>query len=70
MAQDVKTMLEQNSDFIAIKRYNNSLSALEKRYPDNIPSHIVALALEMTEEQVEARYLEIISCIRTQMGIM
>jgi hypothetical protein len=67
--QDVKQMLEQVPDFIAIKRYKNSLAVLEQRYPDNIPSHIVALALEMTEEQVEERYLQIVACLRTSFGV-
>ena len=67
--QDVKQMMEQNPDYIAIKRYCNSLAALEKRYPDNIPSHIVALALNLTEEQVEEEYQKIISCIRANMGL-
>ena len=67
--QDVKQMLEEVPDYIAIKRYGNSLTALQKRYPDNIPSHIVALALELTEEAVEQRYQEIVTDLRTQMGI-
>jgi uncharacterized membrane protein YheB (UPF0754 family) len=67
--QDVKKMLEEVPDYIAIKRYGNSLTALQKRYPDNVPSHIVALALEMTEDQVEERYQQIVSCLKSQMGI-
>jgi hypothetical protein len=67
--QDVKQMLEEIPDYIAIKRYGNSLTALQKRYPDAIPSHIIALALELTEEAVEVRYQEIVTNLRTQMGI-
>jgi hypothetical protein len=67
--QDVKQMLEEIPDYIAIKRYGNSLTALQKRYPDAIPSHIVALALELTEEAVEERYQQIVSCLKSQMGI-
>jgi hypothetical protein len=66
---EVKQLLEQDPDYIAIKRYGNSLAALEKRYLDSIPTRIIAAALEMTEEQVEEEYQKIISCIRSNMGI-
>ena len=62
-------MLETQSDYIAIKRYKNSLVELEARYPDGAPSHIVALALDTTEEDVEIRYLQIISCLKLDMGL-
>jgi hypothetical protein len=66
---EVKQLLEQDPDYIAIKRYGNSLAALEKRYLDSIPTRIIAAALEMTEEQVEEEYQKIISCIRSNMGV-
>ena len=69
MLQDVTKMLEELPDFIAIKRYNNSLAELEKRYPENIPNHIVALALNLTEEQVEERYQQIVACLRQDIGV-
>ena len=69
MEQDVKNMLETQPDYIAIKRYKNSLAELETRYPDGAPNHIVALALDTTEEDVENRYLSIISCLKANMGL-
>lgn len=62
-------MLETNSDYIAIRRYKNSLIELETRYPDGAPSHIVALALDTTEEDVEIRYQQIICCLRADIGL-
>lgn len=69
MTLDVKQMLEQQPDFIAIKRYQNSLAMLLQRYPDGVPSHIGALALDLTEQQVEERYQAIISCLRKEFGL-
>jgi len=67
--QDVNKMLAETPDYIAIKRYNNSLKALEERYPDAIPNHIQALALGLTENELELQYQEIISCLRTEIGV-
>jgi hypothetical protein len=70
MSKDTKDMLNEDPDFIAIKRYKHSLSALEKRYPEGIPNHIVALALDLTEEEVEQRYQNIVLAIRAKMGVV
>ena len=67
--QDVNHKLETDPDFIAIKRYKNSLAALEERYQNSIPDHVIALALNLTEAEVEERYQKIISCIRGEMGV-
>jgi hypothetical protein len=69
MAQDVQTMLATIPDYIATKRYGNSISALETRYPEGAPPHIIAQALDITEEEVEVRYQKIIACIRTSMRV-
>jgi hypothetical protein len=64
MTQDVQDMLATLPDYIAIKRYNNSIAALEKRYPEGAPTHVIAQALEIPEEEVEIRYQKIISVLR------
>jgi hypothetical protein len=64
MTQDVQDMLATLPDYIAIKRYNNSIAALEKRYPEGAPTHVIARALEIPEEEVEIRYQKIISVLR------
>jgi hypothetical protein len=69
MTQDVQNMLETLPDYIAVKRYGNSITALEKRYPEGAPAHIIAQALNITEEEVEIRYQKIISVLRAQMGV-
>ena len=65
---DTQKILE-DPNFVAIKRYGNDLSALIKRYPEGCPIHIIAQALEITEEEVEIRYQQIISCLRTLIGV-
>ena len=69
MTQDVQKMLEESPDFINIKRYGNSLAKLEERYPDGCPDHIIAKALNLTEEQAEIRYQQIVTCLRSEMGV-
>lgn len=69
MAPDVKNMLETNPDYIAIKRYKNSLTILENRYPDGAPDHIIAKALLISEEEVEKRYQEIVALLRQYVGV-
>jgi hypothetical protein len=69
MERSVKHMLENDLDFIAIKRYKFSLAALENRYPDGAPDHIIAKALEISEDQVEARYQQIVLDLRAKMGV-
>lgn len=67
--KDVQHMLETDVDFVAIRRYRFSLTALEERYPDGAPDHIIAKALEIPEADVEARYQRIVLDLRAKMGV-
>jgi len=69
MDRSVKHMVETDLDFVAIKRYGFSLTALEERYPDGAPDHIIAKALVIAEEDVEKRYQQIILDLRAEMGV-
>jgi|WetSurMetagenome_2_1015567.scaffolds.fasta_scaffold44533_4 hypothetical protein len=61
-------MVETIPDFVATKRYGNSLAALKKRYPEECPTHIIAQALEIPEEQVEMRYQQVVANLKALMG--
>lgn len=61
--------LNEDPDWIAIKRYSNSLKVLEKRYPDGCPDHIIAQALGITETEVEEHYQKIVACLRLGIGV-
>ena len=69
MNNDEEMRLNVDPDWIAIKRYKNSIEVLEKRYPDGCPAHIIARALGITEDEVEERYQKIITCIRIKIGV-
>jgi hypothetical protein len=69
MTQDVPNMIATLPDYIPIKRYKNSLALLEVRYPNGAPTHIVAQALGITEEEVETRYLGVVDQLRKELGV-
>jgi hypothetical protein len=60
--------MTNNPDYIYLKRYGNSMQRLIKRYPDGCPAHIIASALDITEEQVEERYQEVVTKLQDRMG--
>ena len=69
MVDEISNKVETEPDFIAIKRYGNSLAALGTRYTHGAPDYIIAKALNITEEEVEIRYQKIIALLRAEMGI-
>ena len=70
--QELKIILEliaTDKDFISSKKFNNSLELLLKRYPDGCPNYLIASCLMITEEEVEARYNNIIELIQDILDI-
>lgn len=53
-----------DEDFVISRRYKNSLKALIAAYPDGTPEHIAAPALGLTVEELDARYLQIVQCLK------
>jgi hypothetical protein len=68
--EEAMAMLEQDNDWIAIKRLDYSLANLLQKYPDGVPDNIIASALMMTVEEVEALYQETIQELRELMGVV
>lgn len=66
---DIQLRLETEPDFIALKRFDFSLKELEKRYPDGCPDHIIAAALNLTEEEVQTHHNRIVQELRAKMGV-
>lgn len=56
--------VSSDPDYIALARYDNSLTKLLERYPDGCPDHVAAKALGLTEEEYQARYEAIVARIR------
>lgn len=67
--EEVKKMLEEDPDYIALKRFDHSLAKLLERYPDGCPDRIIANALMMTEDDIKARWDAIVEKLRKKMGV-
>lgn len=65
----VKALIEGDPDFIYSKRFDFSLKRLLERHPDGSPDRIVAAVLMITEDDVEARYRQVVAKLRRLMGV-
>lgn len=66
--------VETDPDFVAIKRFDYSLKKLmakypPEKYPEGVPTKIIAQALMMTEDEVEELYQSIILKLRGVMQV-
>lgn len=68
-AEEVRRRIETERDFIAIARFDYSLAKLEERYPDGAPNKVIASALQMEEDEVEAAYLSAVRKLRAAMKV-
>jgi hypothetical protein len=75
-ADDSQTRLQidTNPDFIALKRYDNSLEKFLERYPNGVAddekgTKLIAQALQMTEDEVKATLDRVIRSIRHDMKV-
>ena len=50
------TRVEAEPDFILLKRFQYSMAALLKKYPDGCPDPIIAQALGISVEEVEVMF--------------
>lgn len=67
--EEAKQMLETDIDWIAAKRFDNSLKKLLERYPDGCPDRIIATVLLLEEHEVEERYQRIVRKLRRLMRV-
>ena len=65
---DTLRKIEEDPDFINLKRYGYSLKRVLERYPDGAPENLIAQALCMTEDEVEGAYMDIVEVLRAEMG--
>lgn len=64
-----RSRIAHDEDFIYSKRFSYSLALLLERYPDGVPDRVLAAALMITEDDIEAHYQRIVRTLRTAMGI-
>jgi hypothetical protein len=60
-----KVLTDQS--YVNVKRCEFSIDAVCERYPTGAPPHVIAQALNITEDEVEARYSQILACIREKL---
>lgn len=68
-SDEAKQLIEEDTDFVYMKRFNFSLARVIERYPDGAPDRVVAQALFLTEDEVGEIYQQIVLKLRTLMGI-
>ena len=66
-AEEVKLLIETDPDWIAIKRFDNSLKRLLERYPEGVPTKIICQALSMDEVQVEILYQSVLQKLKAKL---
>lgn len=62
--EEIKNRIENDEDFINIKRFDYSLKKLLERYPEGAPVSVMAQALMIPEEELEVMYQNILSKLR------
>jgi hypothetical protein len=68
-SNDTKQKIQTDEDFINYPKFSNSIKKLMSKYPDGVEDEVIAKALMIPVEEVEARFGEYISTARERMGI-
>jgi hypothetical protein len=71
LSYDQKTLhkkLQNEQDFIALKRYDYDINKLEERY-EECPDHIIAQALLLTEDEIKQETEKVVLKLRNLMDI-
>ena len=63
----IKRKIENDPDYVHIKRFNYSLKRLLERYPDGVPERIMCQALQLTPEEMELLYKSILEKLKASM---
>jgi len=71
---EAKSLVETDPDFVAVKRFDYSLKKLmekypPEKYPDGVPTKVIAQALMITEDEVEELYEQVILKLRSALNI-
>jgi hypothetical protein len=69
VADDVRTRIDTDPDYIFSRRFNYSLAEFQERYPEGAPNKLIAQALAISEEEVEDLYEQVIAKLRSAMKV-
>ncbi len=61
--------LLDDEDHILLKRFNYSLKETLERYPEGVPEHLIAQALDLEEEEVSELYQDVVEKLRAIMKV-
>ncbi len=61
--------LLEDEDHVLLKRFNYSLKATLERYPEGVPEHLIAQALDLEDEEVTELYQEVVEKLRAIMKV-
>lgn len=64
-----RRLIDQDDDFINLKRFDYSIKKLMLRYPDGCPDRVAAAALMMTEDQLADLHAKVVEKLRRLMGV-
>jgi hypothetical protein len=67
--EEMREKIQNDPLFVNVKRFEYDIEKLEVKFPDGCPNHVIADALMMTEDEVEAHMDAIVSKLRTVMGV-
>jgi hypothetical protein len=62
--EEIKDKINTEPDYIYSKRFDFSLKKLIDRYPEGAPNRVIAQVLQMTEEEVEVLYQQLLTKLR------
>lgn len=65
--ENVKMKILEDPNYIALKRFDYSLSKLIDRYPNGVPNKVIGQALQLSEEEVEKLYQELLTKLREKL---
>jgi hypothetical protein len=66
---EVKRKIDQDPDFVNLKRFDYSLTRVLERYPNGCPIRTIGVALAIPEEEVEEAYQRVILKLRKIIGV-
>lgn len=61
--------LLEDEDHVLLKRFNFSLKETLERYPDGVPEHLIAQALNLEEGEVAELYQDVVEKLRAIMKV-
>lgn len=60
-SEEIKRRIGTDPDFVYFPRFDNSLTKLKERYPQEAPDKIIAMALMLNDEEVEHMWAKIVN---------